>query len=209
MSRGLLRLLHLRDQAEAAAADMIDERARIRKIRDAEPAKAISAFNLFQTPDALAERMVSLVPQAGDGIRILEPSAGLGRLYRAIRKRCRASHLTLIDSSPECCGELYRLIDGDSRSSLLNRDFLNYSPAHKYDCVVMNPPFKQGTDVKHIKHALSMTRPGGIVIALCFDGARQNKHLKPYADTWEPLGPDVFRPEGTRASVVLMTQVAT
>ena len=205
MRPGMMRLLHLREQTEAVGVDMIEERARFAKLRKAEPTRAISAFNLFQTPPELAARMVDMLPELGSDTRILEPSAGLGRIYRALRKRSRSAPIALVDSSAECCGELYRATEGDGFTTLHHRDFLSYAPEIGFDCIVMNPPFKMGADVRHIRHAIGMLRPGGVLVSLCFDGARQNKHLQPIADTWEPLGPDAFKSEGTRASIVLMT----
>jgi hypothetical protein len=205
MNTGKLRLLHLRDQTEAVGADMIEERARISAIRNAEPVRAVSAFNLFQTPPELARRMVDMLPAIDASDSILEPSAGLGRIYRAIRGRSIDAHVTLVESSADCCGELYRATEGDTRVTIRQRDFLEYHPGPRYAAVVMNPPFKRGTDVQHIRHARRLLSPGGVLVALCFDGSIQAKGLQPIASTWEPLGPDVFKSEGTRAPVVLLT----
>jgi len=68
----------------------------------------------------------------------------------------------------------------------------------------MNPPFKQGRDVKHIEHALEMVRPGGRLVALCYNGTRQNEKLRPIADVWEVLPEKSFREEGTAASVAML-----
>jgi len=205
MNRGLLRLLHLREQTEAVDADMIGERARFKRLRKAEAPRAVSAFNLFQTPPELADCMVANLPTLGDGSRVLEPSAGLGRLFHAIRRKAPGALVTLVESSPDCCAELYRAIDGDESAHLAQRDFLNFSDLDGFDFIVMNPPFKRGADVKHIKHARGLLKPGGVLVALCYDGSAQNKHLKPIADTWTPLGSDLFKTEGTRAAVVMMT----
>lgn len=200
MNRGHLRLLHLREQTEAIAETMIGERARFATLRkDSARPRAVSAFNLFQTPQALAERMASMVRG-----RTLEPSAGLGRLYQAFRNQ-HAEPMVLVENAPQCCRELYAAIEGDQGATLLQRDFLTYHPGPVFDSVLMNPPFKRGTDVKHILHARKMLRPGGLLVAMCFDGSTQGHKLQPIADTWEPLGPDVFKSEGTRAGVVLLT----
>ena len=69
----------------------------------------------------------------------------------------------------------------------------------------MNPPFKNGEDIKHIKHAAAMLKPNGLLVALCANGPRQANQLKPLADTWEPLPAGSFKDQGTAVSVVLLT----
>ena len=58
-SPGRLRLLALRDQCEAVGKTMAVERHRFDALREAEAPRAVSAFNLFQTPEVIAARMVS------------------------------------------------------------------------------------------------------------------------------------------------------
>lgn len=200
---GIDRLHALRDDLDATGAEMAKHRERFDRLRNSEPTRAVSAFNLFQTPEHIADRMAQLIPS--NAARILEPSAGLGRLYRAARTVNHSATITLVESSADCCRELYRSIEGDELATLMQRDFMEYRDTELFDCVLMNPPFKQGRDIKHIDRAAQMLRPGGLLIGLCFDGSRQNKNLKPLCSTWEPLGPDVFKSEGTRAPVCLIT----
>ena len=70
----------------------------------------------------------------------------------------------------------------------------------------MNPPFKQGLDIKHIMHAYNQIAIKGMVVALCYDGVRQNRQLKPWADTWEVLPSGSFKKEGTNAGIALLTK---
>jgi 16S rRNA G1207 methylase RsmC len=93
------------------------------------------------------------------------------------------------------------------RLEIKERDFLQTSVGElggPFDAVVMNPPFKQGTDIAHITHALGMVRVGGVLVSLCYDGVKQNKVLRPMADEWEVLPAKSFQDEGTSASVALM-----
>lgn len=170
--------------------------------------RAISSFNLFQTPEHIALRMAGLVAaHCGDTPRILEPSAGLGRLYKAIISTIPDSRIVLVENSPDCCGELYRVArDGDR---LLQRDFLELSQdeAGTFDAICMNPPFKQGLDIKHIMHARTMLSPSGILLSLCYNGARQNAFLKPLCTSWDVLPSGSFRSEGTSADVAIISLV--
>ena len=80
-------------------------------------------------------------------------------------------------------------------------------PKACFDAVIMNPPFKRGLDIKHIKHAYQFLRVGKPLVALCYNGKKQNAELKPWADTWEVLPSGTFKESGTGAEVVLLTKV--
>lgn len=198
MSR-LTRLLH---NAQEHEKEMDLHRARFKRVKNAKRGRAVIAFNLFQTPKDIADRMAGLLPRLPPGGCILEPSAGLGRLYSAVRRSGLYNKITLIENNFKCALELYEL-SRDDNALLLQRDFLTYQGS--FDAVIMNPPFKMGTDIKHIRHALTCLKPGGVLVALCYDGAKQNKHLKPIANTWEVLPYNSFKESGTNASVVLLT----
>lgn len=206
MRPGHARLLHLREQTEAVEEEMVAQRQRFKALRgeDAKP-RAVSAFNLFQTPEHVARRMVEMLPEIPSGGAILEPSAGLGRLYCAIRERFASCPVELVEQSEACAAELYRETEGDTLATLRVRDFLEAEPVERFAGVVMNPPFKQGRDIKHITHAARMLRPGGVLVALCYDGVRQRAKLQPIADTWEPLPEGTFKSEGTGAGAVMLT----
>jgi hypothetical protein len=217
----LNRLQTLQAENESIGFDMLLEKGRFAALasrhEDGTAPRAVSSFNLFQTPKDIADRMASLIPQTCR--TILEPSAGLGRLYNAIRARNKQAHISLVEQSADCCRELYAVTEQDELTAIKQADFLSVEPAREgncgliikqlpeafYDSVIMNPPFKQGRDVKHILHALKFVKPGGVVIALCYNGVKQNKQLKPLADSWEVLPEGTFRSEGTSASVVLLT----
>jgi len=95
--------------------------------------------------------------------------------------------------------------------TLLQRDFLLVDPLETglFDAVLMNPPFKNGSDIRHVRHAIRFLRPGGRLASFCYDGPRQAEVLKPLAlnsgGIWEPLGPGAFRSSNTNASTVILT----
>jgi trans-aconitate methyltransferase len=192
------RLLSLQAENDLAGAEMMIESERFDRIRGIKP-RAVSAFNLFQTPEVLADRAVSLIPEGFNPKKILEPSAGLGRLYRAMLKRFPEATYTLIENSPECSRELWEL-----PVEFLQRDFLTVCD-RQFNLIVMNPPFKNGADVKHINHALKLLAPGGFLVAFCYNGVRQNKYLRTIASTWEVLPTKAFKESGTNANSVLLT----
>ena len=198
---GLARLRGLKAEANEAAAEMAIERGRFDAIREGGPTVAVSAFNLFQTPEPIAWLMADMIPKDG---RVLEPSAGLGRLVDAIQRRARPAELVAVEVAPQCAEQLYRRDD----CRLIQGDFLACDAERLgglFDAVVMNPPFKQGRDIKHIEHARTMLKPGGVLVSLCFDGVRQNQRLRPRVDSWEVLPAGSFKAEGTSANVALLT----
>ena len=208
-THGRLRLMALRDQNDAVGATMQQEAERFTALEARKAPAVVSAWQLFQTPEAIADRM-ALIANPQDGERWLEPSAGLGRLYRAIRHRS-AAEITLVENAAECAGELYREMQGDDCVTLIQQDFLTCTVEQLglFDGVLMNPPFKMGTDVKHIRHAMKFLKAGGRIVSLCYAGTKQTAAFKNNPDwTWTDLAPGSFRSEGTGAAVAMITHRA-
>lgn len=169
------------------------------KIDRAVPVMEVSASSqLFVTPENECARLVELAGISADD-SILEPSAGTGAILRAIRATVPDAVCDAIEISGALCEFLRKEFEG---VNVICRDFLQYpdsGTAPRYSRIIMNPPFNQGADIKHIIHAYSLLKPGGVLTAVCLDGPRQNEKLKPLADHWERL------PRGTFA----YTDVAT
>lgn len=206
----LFKLHDLRAENNAARAQMKEDAPRFQALKDRHETgtapRAVSSFNLFQTPPELARRMVELadIPEGGN---VLEPSAGLGRIYSAIRTYSKAGGVLLIEESADCCRELYGMTADDPGATLKQADFLTVEPSAFFDRVIMNPPFERGRDIKHTRHALKFLKPGGVLIGLCYNGTKQNRELEPIADSWEVLPARTFAKEGTGADVVLFTVI--
>lgn len=207
-AKGLDRLMAQGEQHAAVSEEMDLQRLRFDSLREAQPTRAVSSFNLFQTPKALADELV-LASGISNTSRVLEPSAGLGRLYQAIRYRCDCE-VVLVENSPECCAELYAQTAADENTAILQRDFLECTSEElgEFDVVLMNPPFKMGTDIKHIEKAAALLKPGGRLVSLCYAGVRQSKRFQYDSDwTWRLLPSGSFRSEGTSADVAVVTYV--
>jgi predicted RNA methylase len=201
--KGRLRLRHLLEVTEAVGEEMDNERPRFQRLADPESKpRAVSSFNLFQTPEALADQIAQMLPLKG---RVLEPSAGLGRLYRAIRKLSDC-HITLVEISADCCRELYRETDSDPHATLIQADFLECTEDRigTFDGILMNPPFKQGRDIKHIEHALTFLNPGGRLVSLCANGPRQQKRFRDSADEFHELPAGSFKESFTNVSAAIV-----
>ncbi len=173
--------------------------------------QAVAVPQLFATPAALAARMVELA-QLSDGDRVLEPSAGTGRIVDAIAGRGLTGMIVAVEVSRPLADSLRARFETYSRPGLgievHAADFLQDMAIGRFDAVIMNPPFIGGADIKHIKRALQYLKPGGRLVAICAGGPRQAAELRPMVDamggTWEPLPADTFRESGTGVNTVLL-----
>ncbi len=165
--------------------------------------RAVVAFNLFQTPAQVAAQMAAALGLA-PGARILEPSAGLGRLLDAVQP-LQPSEVVAVEIAPQCAAELYHQNRDGVR--IKQRDFLTLKPSDlgEFDAVVMNPPFHMRADVRHILHALQFVKPGGTLAALCMLTPHREEALRPLAATWQPLPAASFAQEGTRIDAAMLT----
>lgn len=151
-------------------------------------------FDLFPTPEELADRMVSIAAEIHPQTW-LEPSAGTGRIADAIK---RAGFY------PDCI-EL-----NHSAAELLKKhghrvtcaDFLETNS--RADAIVMNPPFSNGQDIKHVRHAAECLNPGGRIVAIMSDGSfcRSDKAAREFQEWMTPhkseqLPPGTFKTSGT------------
>lgn len=165
--------------------------------------RAVSAFQLFQTPAHVAVRLVALL---GDNVRgrVLEPSAGLGRILDAIQPFAPVATVA-VEMAAACAGELFRQERAGVR--ILQRDFLTVTPEEvgQFDAIAMNPPFHMRADVRHILHARKFLAPGGILAAICMAGPHRERDLRPLCETWEDLPAGTFKSEGTPVGAILLT----
>jgi phospholipid N-methyltransferase len=161
--------------------------------------QVVAAPQLFPTPPALAERMA----QEADiqpGARVLEPSAGTGRLLDAIHAAEPRADVWAVELSQSLADRI-----DTTKQAVLRGDFLELAErGHlpRFDRIVMNPPFRNAEDVKHIRCAAALLSEGGRLVALCADGPRQREA---FADAmYEPLPAGTFASEGTDVRCALV-----
>ena len=178
------------------------ERTKFDDLKDSLKAgiSTVSANQLFPTPQNVAEQMIDLA-DIQPGQRILEPSAGTGNLIKAMPNIRPSGHITAVEINQAVAAQLEPWAD-----DVIIMDFLNLhcSPEALFDRIVMNPPFQNGDDIKHIKHAVSFLAPGGRLVALCAGGPRQEKELRPLSNHWETLPAGSFKSQGTGVNVVIL-----
>lgn len=198
---GRSRLGSLREALTDTSVSMQAERERMAALKERQTL-VVSSFNLFPTPPEIADRMASLFDEFGN---VLEPSAGTGRLYEAVRRQDTLFNIDLIDISPECCAVLEQIREAMGDSASIERvDFLAVKPRPGYDSIIMNPPFKNGADIKHILHASKFLRPGGRLVSLIANGPRQRARLEPIASEWIDLPDCSFKSEGTDVATAMI-----
>jgi protein-L-isoaspartate O-methyltransferase len=161
--------------------------------------QVVSAPQLFPTPPDLARRVVELA-----GIeavhRVLEPSAGTGNLLRAIMEHCTCEKVA-VEINPK----LAALCQSLTPDRVLCADFLALNGSlGEFDRIVMNPPFENGADIKHIRHALEHLKPGGRLVAICANGPRQREAFMDEAEHWEDLPAGSFKESGTNVNTAIV-----
>lgn len=203
---GFNRLHNLRMQNDAVKFEMDEQRPRFDRLADrhengAQP-RGIAVHQLFQTPPELADRLVALL-DLQPGARVLEPSAGLGRLLDALIL-VAPREVVAVDIEPKCTAELYR----QERPGVIikQRDFLTVQPEElgEFDAVVMNPPFTMRSDIKHIRHALNFLRHGGTLAAICLDAPNRREALGPLVERWIEIEAGAFKCTGTRVDTAML-----
>lgn len=195
------RLHALRMDNDAAGYRMAEMRPRFEALRtrheDGTAPRAVSAFQLFQTPAPLAARMVELA-DIGPAHSVLEPSAGLGRLLRPIMER-KPDRVHACELNTELAAELFREFP---TVELSQGDFLE-KHLDLFDRIVMNPPFHMRADVRHVLHAMGHLAPGGVLVGLCLAGRHREEGIRPHCDYWETIPAGTFRAEGTNVETIL------
>jgi len=176
--------------------------------------QVVSVNQLFPTPPELAARMVQDAGDIGEvDLRILEPSAGTGAILDAIYAETKAigrglSHVVAVEINRTLAD---KLTTHATKPTVICSDFLDAagcSPEALFDLVLMNPPFENASDIRHIRHALKFLKPGGRLVAICANGTRQREALKPLAEAsggfWEDLPAGTFKAQGTGVNTALV-----
>lgn len=206
------RLHALRMANDAAGFDMAELAPRFDRLakrhENGSAPRAVVVHQLFQTPPDLAARLVALLGELPPGARILEPSAGLGRILDALKSaignRQSAIDTTAVEVAPDCARELFT--QDRPGVTIKQRDFLTCTPAELglFDYVAMNPPFTMRADIRHILHARQFLKPGGRLAALCLDTPERAAKLKHHCAEWIAIPAGTFKQEGTRVPTVLL-----
>lgn len=164
----------------------------------------------FPTPRPIVDRMISAAALE-PGQAILEPSAGKGDIAEAIREAEPQAKLDVIEVVPTL-REILRL----KGFELVDSDFLEH--AGEYDRILMNPPFENGADIEHVRHAYDLLKPGGRLVAIMSEGpffrqARKDEAFRQWLDSVdghsEKLPPDSFAGKDAFRQTGVATRLVT
>lgn len=183
MRAALREFIGLREQA--AAPDKVKqlERAMVGKKND--------GFDFFPTPEGVADEMVETAGLE-PGMRVLEPSAGMGHIAERIRDA------GVEPDVGEIASDRRELLEAKG-FNLVARDFMDLKEGG-YDRILMNPPFSDGRDIAHVRHAYELLKPGGRVVAIMGEGAfsQSFKRAEEFREWLESVGGTEEKlPEGT------------
>lgn len=154
-------------------------------------------FDLFPTPPELAAEMVRRA-RVGHGDLVLEPSAGTGRIAKAAKEA--GAWVTCVEFNQSLISRLRDIGD-----EVYCKDFLEYDSSARFNVVLMNPPFSNGADIDHVRHAYDLFDEGDL-IAIMSEGSfyRSDKKATAFRQWLDEVGgeseqlpPNTFKQSGT------------
>jgi len=162
----------------------------------------------FPTPPAVVELMLDHA-NIGPVDVVCEPSAGSGAIIDGIIERHGDTPIIVVYEINATLCEILRLKGFDARPL----DFLASDCRPSYDRIVMNPPFENQQDVKHVLHAYSRLKPGGRLVSVMSASPffRSNKESVAFRQWLEKIGGEVvnlpensFKDSGTGVNTKLV-----
>lgn len=160
----------------------------------------------FPTPYDLAIEIVNKA-DLRENDKVLEPSAGIGHLAKAIIDIQPDVDLTCIEYWNDFAAHLK-----NKGFNVVNTDFLSYKESG-FDKIIMNPPFENNQDIEHINHAYTLLNPGGRLVAIMANRVGQNR-AKSFFDFVDKYGyyeknaegafKSAFRPTGVNTITVVL-----
>jgi 16S rRNA G966 N2-methylase RsmD len=201
--------------------EAIGEGSEVADVSDMGPSYHVTPaknFGLFESPADVVDRVFDRTYQI-EGKRLLEPSAGSGRLADEARRR----------GADVQCVEIQTGLAAQLRAKghkVTQGDFLAMSPAElgQFDVVAMNPPFDRGRDCDHVRHALKFLKPGGRLVSVMSASAAVSENsraasframidkLQPPGrwgdERWQDLPAGSFKESGTMVNTCILAVTA-
>lgn len=161
-------------------------------------------FGFFKTQEPLGREVIAEA-EIEPGMKVCDPSAGDGALARLAAEIVGIQNVDTFELQP-CNVAILR----DLGFSPVQGDFLDVAPEPRYDRIIMNPPFARQQDIDHVRHAWTMVKPGGKLVAIMSASVdfRSNRKTQEFREFLEQHGrlrknPEgSFKESGTMASTV-------
>lgn len=145
----------------------------------------------FPTPrDLVTDSILPVIASydwSGAAVRFLEPEAGKGSI--AVPVDAWLSEHGISHSTVACeTNSSLRAILQAKGIRVVGDDFLEHHG--QYDLIVMNPPFEDGQDMAHVRHAYSLLADDGVLVAITSPGPffHQDKNSKDFRDWLDEIG---------------------
>jgi len=155
-TRAIFAMIGGRSEADAKADEL---RSKVQALQFAK----IPGY--FPTPRAVVDQMLDRADIPDGSCDVLEPEGGSGAILDAVRERFPNATLTTYERHASLRDVL--TLKG---YTLAGSDFMEVKAAPRFDRVLMNPPFENGQDAEHVRHAFGMLRSGGRLVAIMSPG---------------------------------------
>ena len=164
-------------------------------------------FQFFATPKKIATMIVDKANvQPTDCV--LEPSAGQGAIYEAIKENSNPLSITCVELMEANC-----LILKQKAIPHIKANFLEWNTKLKFHKIIANPPFSKNQDIDHIYKMYSHLRYGGTIVTIAsnhwtFSTNRKELEFKKWLDdniaeiTYLKAGD--FKESGTNIEAVII-----
>lgn len=168
-------------------------------------------FELFETQPKEVRALIDRA-ELKPGMKVLEPEAGRGALAMAAAEVVGRDAVTVFELMPANVEHLARL----GFNVTAPTDFLAVQTDQRFDAIVMNPPFSQGRDCAHIRHAWNFLAPGGRLAAIASTSWQTNstapaKEFQQFLASnhaiVEQIEAGAFHAAGTDVATTLITMV--
>jgi type I restriction-modification system DNA methylase subunit len=154
----------------------------------------------FWTPRPVVERMIYEVGNLEDYHVVLEPSAGEGHIARVVAETIPKDQICCVELN----GERAEKLRMQGFTLVARTDFLTKTPSQygaiDFHRILMNPPFEQNQDIRHVQHAYKFLCPWGRLVAVVSEGVFYRKDAETVQfRAWlkEVDGEDIKLPDGS------------
>lgn len=154
-----LALMELTDRMDTGKA----ERDRVRELESLrQRVRTQRPDGFFPTPIKLAEHLVALAEIAAGDV-VLEPTAGDGAIAEIIARDIPAATLVVCERNYD----LRKILELRGFDLIASNDFMDLTPMDGlYDRIVANFPFENHRSREMVRHAVSLLKKGGRIVAI-------------------------------------------
>lgn len=148
---------------EVGAAGQKTDKDRIKEIKQSLMGLKFNDF--FPTPDSVVDMMLDQA-EIESGMTVWEPSAGWGNIADAVRDAHPDTYLEVT----EAAYKLRDILKLKGHTLLDPPDCLEHK-GWQFDRILMNPPFSENQDIRHVRHAYANLKAGGRIVAIMCEHA--------------------------------------